>query len=65
MVKEMHIMNGSDAMGLRNKIDDMLLDIRSMNPTSPGHPYPDFVKEFVKKLTEAREILVKRFGIER
>ena len=61
----MHTMNSSDAMGIRNKIDDILLDIRAMNPVDRNHPYPDFVKAFVKKMQEARGILVKRFGIER
>jgi len=60
-----HTMNSSDAMGIRNKIDGILLDIRVSNPTDRNTPYPEFVKSFVKKLTEAREILVKRFGIER
>jgi hypothetical protein len=61
----MHMMDSSDAMGIRNKIDRILLDIRAASQTSPGKPYPEFVKELVKKLTEAREILVKRFGISR
>lgn len=59
----MHTMDSGDAMGIRNKIDGILLDIRAMNPTDRNHPYPEFVKDFVKKLTEARDALVKRFGI--
>ncbi len=58
-------MDSGDAMSIRNKIDVILLDIRRTNPIGPGKPYPEFVKDFVKKMTEAREILVKRFGIER
>ena len=61
----MHEMNSGDAMSIRNKIDDILLDIRAMNHVDRNNPYPDFVKALVKKLQEAREILVKRFGISR
>jgi len=56
-------MNIHDAMLIKNKINAILSDIRAANPTDKHHAYPDHVKEIVKKLQDAKEILVKQYGL--
>lgn len=59
----MHEFDSSDAMGIRNTINEAIFEIKRACPTDKNHPYPEYIKELLLKLREAKGVLINRFGI--
>ena len=60
-----HTFDSSDAMSVRNTINDIIHDIHRDCPTDKNTPFPDYIKELLSHLRAARDVLVERFGIEK